>query len=168
VQLGAHSYAINGVCEMYPDGTELIVGKYTSIASGCTVYLGGNHRTDFISTFPFNVLVAGLEHLKGHPATKGSVYIGNDVWIGANVTIMSGVTIGDGAVIAACSVVTKPVGCYEIWAGNPAKKKRQRFKTEDVNFLFGLQWWDFPDERVLELAPILMSGNIAALREAVK
>lgn len=56
-----------------------------------------------------------------------SIDIGDDVFIGANVTILSQVNkIGTGAVIGAGSVLTKDVGEYEIWAGNPAKFIRNR------------------------------------------
>ena len=48
--------------------------------------------------------------------------VGEDVWIGANCVIMPGIEIGKGAIIGAGSVLTKPVGCYEIWAGVPARK----------------------------------------------
>lgn len=58
--------------------------------------------------------------------------IGNDVWIGYGSIIMQGVTIGDGAIIAAGSVVTKDVGSYSIYGGNPAKFIRERFETEDA------------------------------------
>lgn len=58
------------------------------------------------------------------------VIIENDVWIGARVTILPGVHVGNGAVIGAGSVVTKNVGDYEVWAGNPAKfiKSRKSMK----------------------------------------
>ena len=52
--------------------------------------------------------------------------IGEDVWIGANCIIMPGVVIGKGAIIGAGSVVNKSVGAYEIWAGLPAKKIKDR------------------------------------------
>lgn len=45
------------------------------------------------------------------------------------------VTIGDGAVIRAGSVVTKDVGPYEIWAGNPARFIRKRFDDETIEKL---------------------------------
>jgi len=54
------------------------------------------------------------------------VVIGDGVWIGSNVTIMPGVKIGDYSVIGAGSILTKEVAKYEIWAGNPAKKIRNR------------------------------------------
>jgi Acetyltransferase (isoleucine patch superfamily) len=57
--------------------------------------------------------------------------IGNDVWIGYGATVLQGVTIHDGAIIAAGSVVTKDVEPYSIYAGNPARKIRNRFETVD-------------------------------------
>ena len=41
--------------------------------------------------------------------------------IGANATIIAGITIGEYAMIGAGSVVTKSIGNYELWYGNPAK-----------------------------------------------
>lgn len=54
------------------------------------------------------------------------IVIGDDVWIGANVTIMAGRTIGSGSIVAAGSVVTKDVGDFEVWGGNPARLIRSR------------------------------------------
>lgn len=57
--------------------------------------------------------------------------IGHDVWIGYGSTIMQGVNIGNGAIIAAGSIVTKDVEPYSIYAGNPARKLRNRFDSLD-------------------------------------
>lgn len=54
--------------------------------------------------------------------TGQGIIIGNDVWIGAGAIITDGVTIQAGSIIGAGSIVTKDIGSYEIWAGNPAKK----------------------------------------------
>lgn len=54
------------------------------------------------------------------------VVIGDGVWIGSNVVIMPGVNIGDYAIVGAGSIVTKNIGDFEIWAGVPAKKIRDR------------------------------------------
>ena len=56
--------------------------------------------------------------------------IEDDVWVGYGSTILSGVTIGEGSIIAACSLVTKDVEPYAIYAGMPAKKIRNRFDTD--------------------------------------
>lgn len=43
--------------------------------------------------------------------------------IGANATIVAGVTIGAHAMIGAGSVVTRDVAPYELWYGNPARRR---------------------------------------------
>lgn len=60
-----------------------------------------------------------------HQIVSKPVRIGNDVFIGARVIICKGVSIGDGAVIGVGSVVTKNVPSGEIWAGNPARYRKQ-------------------------------------------
>jgi len=83
---------------------DLLVGSFCSIARGCTAILGGNHRTDWITTYPFgNIHQNELYGYKSGVSselsqTNGSITIGNDVWIGLNVTIMSGVYIADGGI----------------------------------------------------------------------
>jgi acetyltransferase-like isoleucine patch superfamily enzyme len=64
--------------------------------------------------------------LIGEVNRVGDVTIGNNILIGSGTIILPGVTIGDGAIIAAGSVVTKDVGAYEIVAGVPAKKIKDR------------------------------------------
>ena len=96
-------------------------------------------------------------------ARKLRVNIGNDVWIGSNSVIFTGVTIGDGAVIGAYSTITKDVPPYAIVVGND-RVIRKRFTDKDIDFLLKLKWWDKTDEEVAELAPILLSSDIGALR----
>jgi len=137
------------------------VGKYCSIASGVVIFTGGEHRVDWVTTYPFSVLwseVAG--HIQGHPKTKGNVIIGNDVWIGADAFILSGVTIGHGAVVGAKAVVTKNVPPYAIVGGNPAKIIRYRFDQETIDNLLTIAWWDWPDEKIRSNMHLLLSNNV--------
>lgn len=133
------------------------IGKYCSLASGIIVDSGFGHNVDFISTYPFNTFTG-----KGNPnvTCKGDVTIGNDVWIGEDVLIMSGVTISHGAIIAARSVVTKDVYPYEIVGGVPAKFIRQKISPFAIPKLIEIAWWDWPEEKILENADLLTSGNI--------
>ena len=78
--------------------------------------------------------------------------IGNDVWIGNHVMIKAGVRIGNGAVIGMGAVVTKDVGEYEIWAGNPAKFIRKRFSEERIKALCKTEWWNWSDEMIQKYA----------------
>lgn len=72
------------------------------------------------------------------------IIIEDDVWIGYGSIIMSGVTIMQGSIIAAGSVVTKDVEPYSIYGGNPAKKIKDRFETNEdkikhINLCYGIK-----------------------------
>ncbi|MGI8964626.1 MAG: CatB-related O-acetyltransferase [Limisphaerales bacterium] len=141
----------------------LKVGSFCSIAGGVKIFLGGNHRTDWITTYPFSVFRDSAKAILGHPATRGDVVIGHDVWIGADATILSGVRVGDGAVIGACSVVTRDVPAYGIVAGNPAKLIRLRFTESEIACLKELAWWSWSDSKLDAAMPYLLAGDISAL-----
>lgn len=144
------------------DGTTLTVGAYCSIAEGVQIFLGGNHRTDLISTYPFGEILKVHGLPKGHNS-KGDVIIGNDVWLGARSTIMSGITIGDGAVIGACSVVSKSVPPYSVVVGNPARVVKKRFSDEEIKTLLEMKWWDWDDSDLRRALPLIMSNNVNGL-----
>ena len=153
------------------DNAKLTVGKFCSIGEDVNIYLGGNHRTDWVTTYPFghiNKEIFNSFDGKGHPSTKGNVTIGNDVWISKNVTIMSGVTIGDGAVIANNSHVVKNVEPYSLVGGNPAKLIKYRFTEEQIKKLLEIKWWDWDDEKINKFVPLLCNENIDKFLEAVK
>lgn len=144
-------------------GAKLNIGNFCSIAGNVNIYLGGNHRTDWITTYPFghiNKQIFNTFSGIGHPATKGDVNIGNDVWIGNNVTIMSGIKIGDGAVIAANSHVVKDVEPYSIVGGNPAKHIKYRFNEEQIQKLLHIKWWFWDDNKINEYLPLLCNQDI--------
>lgn len=144
------------------EGKSLSIGKYCSISTQVLIFLGSEHRTDWVSTYPFPILWKEAGSIKGHPSSKGDVSIGNDVYIGYHVIILSGVTIGDGAVIGAGSVVTKDVPPYAIMAGNPATIIRYRFDEETIRRLLEIKWWDWPDEKVKENIHLICDDRVDA------
>ena len=152
----------------WDDKTKLKIGKFCSFADGVTIILGGNHRHDWVTTYPFPALsnewVEGLG-IEGHPASNGDVVIGNDVWVGFGVTIMSGVRIGDGAVVGAGAVVAKDVPPYTIVAGNPAREIRKRFDQNTIDKLLKIEWWNWPLEKIKKNIKILCSNNINKIYE---
>lgn len=147
------------------EGTKLKIGKFCSIADQVTIFLGGEHRSDWVSTYPFNALLKNYSYIKGHPQSKGDVVIGNDVWIGRGAVIMSGINIGDGAIIGANSLVSKDVAPYSIFAGNPGKHIKYRFNSEIVNKMLVIKWWDKELEEIAEIIPLLQSNNIHEIIE---
>ena len=151
----------------FGDKTKLTIGKFCSFAEHVTFILGGEHRSDFATTYPFNVLVDEFKYIKGHPASKGNITVGNDVWIGFNSIILSGVTIGDGAIIGANSLVTKDVEPYAIYAGNPAKFIRYIFDRDTIDKLLKLKWWDYDEKQLVKIIPILQSNNFDKLLKKV-
>jgi acetyltransferase-like isoleucine patch superfamily enzyme len=142
--------------------TSLTIGKYCSLSTHIVIFLGGDHRVDWISTYPFPLLWEHARSITGHPSTGGNVVIGNDVWIGYNVTILSGVKIGDGAVIGTGSLVTHDVPPYAIAAGNPARIVRYRFSEEAIEKLLQIKWWDWPDEKVKENVHLICCNSVDA------
>jgi acetyltransferase-like isoleucine patch superfamily enzyme len=144
-------------------GARLTIGPYCSIADKVEILLGGDHRTDWVSTYPFGALAGLWPDLPvppDHEVGRGDVTIGADVWLGSGCLILSGVTLGPGAVVAARAVVTRDVPAYAVVAGNPARVVRHRFPAEIAAALVETAWWELPPERVRTLAPLLQSGRV--------
>lgn len=150
------------------EGAVLQIGAYCSFAGGVKIFLGGEHRVDWITTYPFSGLWDSAKKIEGHPSTKGDIVIGNDVWIGTDAVIMSGVSIGDGAVIGARAVVTKDVPPYAVAVGNPASSVKKRFSEEQIKALLQIKWWDWEESRIEKALPMILNNDIETFLEAVK
>jgi acetyltransferase-like isoleucine patch superfamily enzyme len=170
LNVGRHTYGHESIeVRDWGEGANLTIGSFCSIADRVVVYLGGNHRLDWVTTFPFSAFPDQWETARGiagHPATNGDVTIGNDVWIGSGATFMSGVSVGDGAAIATNSVITRDVEPYAIVGGNPAKPIRRRFAPDLVEGLLRIAWWDWDDERIAAAIPTMLSGDVEAFVRA--
>lgn len=148
-KLGKYSY-VGNFCTII----NTKVGNFCSIADNCIIG-GANHPINWVSTSPVfhegkNIM---RKNFSNHEfETSALTTIGNDVWIGNNCLIKSGINISDGAVIGMGSVVTKDVGLYEIWAGNPARLIRKRFCTEICFKLSKTKWWEYDDEHFDEIS----------------
>jgi acetyltransferase-like isoleucine patch superfamily enzyme len=167
--VGKYTY---GTPKIYNWGEKvhLIVGSFCSIAGNVSIYTGGNHHYDWVTTYPFGHIYQNIFNSfngYGHPYSNGDVIIGNDVWIGANVTIMSGITIGDGAVIATNSHVVKNVEPYSIVGGNPAKLIKYRFSPEQIEKLLEIKWWDWDDATINKYIPLMCNTDIDRFIDAV-
>lgn len=116
-----------------------------TIQLGHKVQFGTNCNIASDAVFGNNILLAGSVSLVGrydHSIDQVGVTIWNsprgndqptiiedDVWIGHGAIVIGGVTISRGSIVAAGSIVTKSIPPCEVWAGNPARKIKNRFET---------------------------------------
>jgi len=172
ISIGRYTYGYeNTEILTWNENVKISIGQFCSIACGLKLYCGGNHRTDWISTFPFGHMFESETNIKpvlGTPTTNGDIFIGNDVWIGRDVTILSGIKIGDGAVIAANSHVVSNVNPYSVVGGNPAKQIKQRFSAEVIEQLLKIKWWNYPIEKIEEIVPFLCNQNEKSISDNIK
>jgi len=170
--VGRFSYVDGFVTVFYfSELSPIRIGNFCSIARNVSFFLRTLHRTDWITQYPLAAMpwpegVARPEDPHAHG--KADIDIGSDVWIGEGTRFLPGVSVGHGAVIGAGTVVTKNVPPYALFAGNPGAVRKSRFAERDVEFLLGLEWWNWPTEKIRRWAPFICSPRIDALREALE
>ena len=153
-------------------GDKLIIGKFCQIASDVKFLMNGMfHMKDAVSTYPF--VIFSKECGEKYPKDakfpfKGDTVVGNDVWIGYNATFMPGVKIGDGSIIGTNSLVTKDVGPYEIWGGNPARLICKRFPDDIIECLEKIQWWNWDIEKIEQNVDVLIGNDFERIRQLAK
>lgn len=162
ISVGRYTYG-SPQLKVWSEEERIQIGAFCSIADGVIIFGGGEHRLDWVTTYPLRIALnspgAGQD---GHPHTKGATVIGNDVWIGHGAMIVSGVTVGDGACIGAGAVVSRDVPPYSVVAGNPAKVVRTRYDAATVTRLQSIAWWNWPIERIRAFEALLCSRDIEA------
>ncbi|EGH42491.1 acetyltransferase, partial [Pseudomonas syringae pv. pisi str. 1704B] len=78
--VGVGTYGIPDIVD-FGDDSVFRVGAYSSIAEGVKILLGGEHRTDWITTYPFPAMVAQVADIQDYAPSKGDVVIGSDCCI---------------------------------------------------------------------------------------
>lgn len=107
LEMGAHAVMGPGVICYCMD--RIVIGDY-AIVSQRAHLCGGTHDPDD-------------PHFQLQPKP---VIIGNNAWVASEAFIGPGVTVGEGALVGARGVAVKNIPAWEIWAGNPARKIRDR------------------------------------------
>jgi len=161
-KIGRYSYGNPIIFDWEQENSGLTIGAFCSMAAGVTFVLGGEHRPEYVTTYPCDIYFEEVKQMGPHSYSKGKIVIGNDVWIATNAIILSGATIGDGAIIGAGSVVAKSIPPYAVVCGNPAQVIRYRFSDEIIQKLLQIQWWNWPDEIIKKMMPYLFSNNVSA------
>lgn len=165
VTIGNYTYGFPNF-KLWSKDERIVVGSYCSISRDVDIFGGGEHITDWVTTFPLRIAFECDGAWKdGLPATKGPTIIGNDVWIGDSAKILSGVTVGDGAVIGAGAIVSKNIPAYAIAAGNPARIIKYRFDEKHISLLLEIKWWNWSVVRIKKNIELLCSENISQFIE---
>ncbi len=133
---GVFLWAKNGIVT----GDNFYIGKYSQIE--CDAVIGNNvifaNRVALVGKYDHHYQQVGVPtRLASQIRDKeynwlgieSKIVIEDDVWVGYGAIILSGVSIGQGSIIGAGSVVTKNVEPFSIYAGVPAKKICDRFKS---------------------------------------
>jgi len=119
-------------------GDRLIIGRFCSIAAETRFIMnGGNHATDWFTTFPFPVFGDGWE-----VATP-------DSWPNRGDT-----------------VVTRDVEPFAIVGGNPAELIRYRFEESTRDTLTDVAWWDWDADKIARNVKAICSGDLDALESS--
>ena len=166
--LGAGSYIDDCDVNLWAENINsphILIGRFNSWANRISVFIGGNHSTRNVTSFPFDVQrIIGDVFGRDNPQIKPLPYkrpnrfqvvVGHDVWIGRGVTIFGGVKIGNGAVIGAKAVVAKDIPPYAIAVGNPARVIKYRFDTETIKKFLAVKWWNWDLKKIADNLPLM-------------
>lgn len=138
IDVGMHSY---GCFDRWRMPGPLRIGRYCSIARTVRS-VPANHPHSAITTHP--ILYERKFGMVDHDMIHAEpLVIEDDVWIGQNAILLPGCKhVGRGAIIGAGAVVSRNVGAYEIVAGVPARKIKDRFPPEIVAAIEASRWWE--------------------------
>lgn len=116
------------------------IGNNVHINQGCFLDArGGLIFEDNVSVSHYSKFVTG-GHDWNDPEFKGifaPIWVKEYVWVGIQCVILQGVTLEQGCVVASCSLVNKDTEAYTLYGGIPAKKIRDRNKSQKYHPLAG-------------------------------
>lgn len=149
VKIGRGTYASGDpLLRPHHPGNKIIIGNYCSLAQDVTIFAGGNHPMNYVTSYPIKHFLcddAFENWSKNCQDAEEETRVGNDVWLGYKSIVLSGASIGDGA----GAVVRGEVPPYAIVSGNPAVVIRYRFDQATIDQLLRIRWWDWPEDKIL-------------------
>ncbi len=133
--------SINSNCKIY--GT-VRIGRYCSLAPNIFMSSGAH--------FPYEVPAMIIKRQDQQVMAPAGAYdrlsrpivIEEDVWIGTGAFIQAGITIGRGAIVGANSTVLKDIAPYEVHAGSPARRVKNRLVFSPPKALHFMRSDDWP------------------------
>jgi galactoside O-acetyltransferase len=98
---------------------KIVLSDFCNISSRVSIYSSNDDYTGRTMTNPtLPSQYTGVTH--------ADVFLGKHVIVGCGSVILPGITLEDGVAIGALSLVTKDCGSFGIYAGNPARRIKER------------------------------------------
>jgi acetyltransferase-like isoleucine patch superfamily enzyme len=111
---------------------DVVIGKNTSINSGCVIYSGNGVSIGDGVAIAANCTLAPVNHevsdrsvpfrAQGFSVSRGGIIIEDDVWIGAGCVLLDGSILRRGCVVGAMSLVKGELPEFSIFGGNPLRE----------------------------------------------
>jgi len=117
IELG--SYVHIGVGSSLIGAGKITLSDFSGLSSRISIYSSSD---DYSGSFMTNPTVPAVYTGVCH----ANVYLGRHVIVGSGCVILPGVTLEDGVAVGALSLITKKCMAFGIYAGNPAKRIRER------------------------------------------
>lgn len=134
-----HNVRIDDFCVIAAGSGGILIGDYVHIAVGSSLIGAGNITMSNFSGLSSRVSIySSSDDYSGaaltNPtvpseytgATHADVFLGKHVIVGSGSVILPGVTLEEGVAIGALSLVHKRCEAFGIYAGNPARRIKER------------------------------------------
>lgn len=116
-------------------GSNVHIAVYTSLIGTGKIYLSDfSNISSRVSIYSSNDDYSGLTMTNPtipsafKNVVSESVFIGRHVIVGSGSIILPGLKLDEGVAVGALSLITKSCEKWSIYAGNPAKKIKERYK----------------------------------------
>lgn len=138
IQIGSN-VRIDDFCVLAAGTEGIKIGNYVHIAVGSSLIGAGHIRVSDFSGLSSRVSIySSSDDYSGNSLTNPTVpdefkkvlhapvNVGRHVIVGSGSVILPGITLEDGVAIGALSLVTKDCKAFGIYAGNPARRIKER------------------------------------------
>ena len=126
------------------------IGRFCSFADRVEILLGGNHRVDWVSTYPFSAQrrFGPAPRTQDYHGSGGDVSIGHDVWSHpgpSSSPVSASATARSSPPARSCQ------GCAALRdrGRQPAAVIRYRFDEATIAPLLEVAWWDLPPHEIV-------------------
>jgi len=108
-------------CVLRGDLNKIVIGENSNIQDGTVIHISSGN-----SGYDAGATIIGSNVTVGHSAVIHACVLKSNCLVGMAATILDEAVVETGGFVAAGSVVlpSTVVGKNELWAGNPARKKR--------------------------------------------